>query len=202
MNEQQPHSRRVFLSGLAASGLIGVAASGFSNLALSQTPLAPTPACRDGDAPTLEQTEGPYFKRNSPERSALRDPGAAGTAITVIGLVVSRSCRPVARALVELWHADDAGAYDNVGMKFRGHQFTDANGQYRFATIVPGLYPGRTRHYHFKFQAANRPVLTTQSYFPGEARNQSDALFNTALVMRVATAPERTARFDVVLDIA
>jgi hypothetical protein len=32
----------------------------------AQAPLAPTPTCRDGDEPTLRQTEGPFFKPSSP----------------------------------------------------------------------------------------------------------------------------------------
>ncbi|MEL6130556.1 MAG: dioxygenase, partial [Cyanobacteria bacterium J06628_4] len=51
---------------------------------------------------------------------------------------------------------------------------------------VPGIYPGRTRHFHIKVQAANQPVLTTQLYFPEEsATNQNDFLFNPALLMSV-----------------
>lgn len=204
MDERASQSRRGFLTGLAASGVAGASALGLPRLGYAQAPLAPTPACGDADGPTVEQTEGPYFKRNSPERASLREAGFAGTALVLTGTVASRSCRPLGRVLVELWHCDDAGNYDNVGMRGRAHQFTDPAGQYRFATVVPGLYPGRTRHFHFKFQAANRGVLTTQSYFPGEARNAADQLFDRRLLMQVSGtgAAERQARFDVVLDIA
>jgi protocatechuate 3,4-dioxygenase beta subunit len=67
---------------------------------------------------------------------------------------------------------------------------------------MPGLYPGRTRHYHVKIQAANRPVLTTQLYFPDEPRNRRDYFFHDELVMKVATADDALrTRFDVVLAI-
>ena len=89
----------------------------------------------------------------------------------------------VERALVDFWQCDNAGNYDNVGYRLRGHQFTDASGRYRLETIVPGLYPGRTRHIHVKVQAPNRPVLTTQLYFPDEAGNRSDGIFNAELVI-------------------
>ena len=185
--------RRTLLKGLLAAG----AASTLWSPARGQ--LQPTPACDDGDEPTPEQTEGPFFSRNSPERSDLREPGMAGTPIALAGLVVSRSCRPVPGALVELWHADDSGEYDNEGFRLRGHQFTGADGGYRFETIVPGLYPGRTRHFHLKFQAPGESVLTTQFYFPGEPGNQRDRLFRPELVLSIAG---RVARYETVLDMA
>jgi protocatechuate 3,4-dioxygenase beta subunit len=191
-------TRRNFLV-TAAAGATGLIAAGD---ALAQQNPPPTPACDDGDAPTVRQTEGPYFKPRSPERSTLREPGMAGRPIELSGVVLTRACRPVARALIDLWHADDKGDYDNAGFRLRGHVFTDAEGRYRFDTIMPGVYPGRTRHFHVKVQAPNRPVLTTQFYFPNEAGNQRDGLFRRELLMKIASAADGlTARFDVVLDI-
>ena len=88
-------------------------------------------------------------------------------------------------ALLDFWQADDAGAYDNAGYRLRGHQFADDQGRYSLETIVPGLYPGRTRHIHVKVQAPNQPMLTTQLYFPGEPSNDRDSIFNSALLMDV-----------------
>lgn len=116
-----------------------------------------------------------------------------------MGFVLTRSCGPVAGALVELWHADDAGEYDNVGYRLRGHQFTGADGRYAFETILPGLYPGRTRHFHLKFQAPGERVLTTQFYFPGERDNARDRIFDPALLLQIEGD---LARYDVVLDLA
>ncbi|MFI9407048.1 dioxygenase [Nocardia sp. NPDC052316] len=163
--------------------------------------LEPTPACHDGDAPTISQTEGPYFKPNSPLRSDLVIPGSPGTRLTVSGYVFTRSCRPVAQALLDFWQADNAGAYDNAGYKWRGHQFTDANGQFKLSTIVPGLYPGRTRHIHVKVQAPNQRILTTQLYFPNEPRNNTDSIFDRRLLMTVRTVPTgREATYDFILN--
>jgi protocatechuate 3,4-dioxygenase beta subunit len=107
----------------------------------------------------------------------------------------------VAGALIDLWHADEHGEYDNAGFRYRGHLFTDAEGRYRFRTILPALYPGRTRHYHVKVQAPEQALLTTQLYFPDEPANRRDVLFSRDLVMRVAEAPEGLkARFDFVLN--
>jgi len=189
--------RRLVLMGMAAAGLVGLVRSS-SSLVLARS-LEATPACDDGDEPTPAQTEGPYFTRNSPERSDLREPGMRGTPIVLTGLVLSRSCAPISGALVELWHANDVGEYDNEGFRLRGHQFTDENGVYRFATFVPGLYPGRTRHFHAKFQAPGKSVLTTQFYFPNEPGNESDRLFNPALLLTIDNGSEVNARFDVLL---
>jgi protocatechuate 3,4-dioxygenase beta subunit len=191
-----PLSRRRVIATTACAGLLLPA-----RLAPAQD-LTPTPDCHDGDAPTPREIEGPYFKTNSPLRSNLREPGMAGRPVDLSGVVLTRACRPVADALVELWHADDTGVYDNVGFRLRGHVSTDAGGRYAFRTIFPGLYPGRTRHYHVKVQAPNRPVLTTQLYFPDEPRNRRDEFFHDELVMKVAAADDALrARFDVVLAI-
>jgi protocatechuate 3,4-dioxygenase beta subunit len=189
-------SRRQILASGAAAGLVLAADD-----ALSQPLLAPTPACHDGDVPTRPEIEGPFFKPASPLRSDLREPGLTGRPVELAGFVLTRSCRPVAGALVDLWHADDQGDYDNKGFRLRGHQFADAKGRYAFKTILPGLYPGRTRHFHVKIQAAaESPVLTTQLYFPDEPRNREDDFFHPELVMQVAPSDDALrARFDVVL---
>jgi protocatechuate 3,4-dioxygenase beta subunit len=165
--------------------------------------LPPTPECHDGDEPTLRQTEGPFFKPRSPERANLREPGLGGHPIELSGRVLTRSCRPVPGAMIDLWHADAAGEYDTKGFRLRGHQFTDAQGRYAFSTIVPGVYVPRTRHFHLKVQAPGRPVLTTQLYFPGEPGNEKDRLFRRELLMHVAGSSENVAAsFDFVLDLA
>ena len=162
---------------------------------------APTPQCNDGDEATARQTEGPYFKPSSPQRADLVEPEARARLVEVNGQVLTRSCRPVERALLDLWHADERGEYDNAGFRYRGHVFTDGEGRYQFRTIMPALYAGRTRHYHVKVQAPERPVLTTQLYFPDEPANRRDGLFRSDLVMLMAEGPNGlAARFDFILD--
>jgi protocatechuate 3,4-dioxygenase beta subunit len=164
--------------------------------------LEATPACGRGKV-TPEQTAGPFFKPASPERASLIEPDTAGEHFVLEGLVLSTRCAPIANALVELWHADADGHYDNEGFRLRGHQYADAEGRYSFETIVPGTYGPRTRHYHVKVQAPGRPVLTTQVYFPGEARNASDFLFHPDLLMAVSQVEEvMHGRFDFVLDLS
>jgi len=96
---------------------------------------------------------------------------------------LNTNCQPIARALVDFWQCDGAGDYDNVGYRLRGHQFTDGQGRYQLTTIIPGIYTGRTRHIHVKVQAPNRPVLTTQLYFPNEPGNARDGIFNASLII-------------------
>ncbi len=184
---------------LAASAL---AVTGFAlDDAYAQQQLPPTPQCRDGDEPTVRQTEGPYFKPSSPQRADLVEPNSKARLLELSGQILTRTCRPVSRALVDLWHADERGDYDNAGFRYRGHLFADDEGRYRFRTIVPALYPGRTRHYHVKVQAPQQSVLTTQLYFPDEPANRRDGLFRRELLMRMAEAGDAlSARFDFVLD--
>ena len=199
MNEVLEPTRRRFLLNT------GILAAGWelscTDAVLTQE-LAPTPACRDGDEPTVHQTEGPFFKPRSPERSELREPGARGRQFELSGFVLTKSCRPLRGAVVDLWHADDKGEYDNIGFRYRGHVITGPDGAFRFLTIVPAVYSGRTRHYHVKVQAPGSPLLTTQLYFPNEPANLRDGLFQRQLLMRVADAGDDLAgRFDFVLNI-
>jgi protocatechuate 3,4-dioxygenase beta subunit len=135
--------------------------------------------------PTERQTEGPFFKPQSPERNSLVE-GKAG-ALLLGGRVLGPDCKPVAHALLDFWHADERGQYDNQGFHFRGHQFTDSDGRYRLETIIPAEYPGRARHIHVKVQRPGGRILTTQLYFPNNPGNQYDDIFRPELVMQMAT---------------
>jgi protocatechuate 3,4-dioxygenase beta subunit len=175
--------------------------AGCSSPAVRANQLPLTLACDDGDDnPTQAQTEGPFFTPNSPERVSLIESGLRGARLQLTGRVLTVGCVPVAGALLDFWHADDAGEYDLRGYRLRGHQFTDAQGSFSLETIVPGLYPGRTRHVHVKVQARNGPVLTTQLYFPGEAANRRDGIYSDELLMRVnGGADGQQGRFNFVV---
>ncbi|MFE6287635.1 carbohydrate-binding protein [Streptomyces sp. NPDC057877] len=198
--------KTVLRAALAATAAVPAALMGAPALARTLAPgdAAPplTPACDDGDDPTPPQMEGPYFKPGSPRRGSLLEAGMPGTRLTVSGYVFGLACRPVAGALLDFWQADANGAYDNTGFRLRGHQFTGADGAFVLTTIVPGLYPGRTRHLHVKVQAPNRPVLTTQLYFPNEPRNNTDSIFDPRLLMTVRDGGGgREGAFDFVLNV-
>jgi protocatechuate 3,4-dioxygenase beta subunit len=195
-----PTRRALLRAGGLGAGVFAAGSVFAIDGSVAQAPLAATPACHDGDEATLAQTEGPFFKPSSPERIELLEEGMAGQPIELVGLVLTRACKPVPGALLEFWQADDKGRYDNSGFRLRGHQFCDAEGRYRLRTVVPGLYPGRTRHIHVKVQPRGGRMLTTQLYFPGEAQNRSDGLFRKELLVRTAkNAGSLAGRFDFVL---
>lgn len=87
---------------------------------------------------------------------------------------------------------------------------TAADGAYRFKTILPGLYPGRTRHLHFKVIAPGFRDLTTQMYFADEPDNARDGLLRrvpevqrSSVVVPFAAVPDepdaQIGTFDIVL---
>lgn len=158
------------------------------------------PAAACTGVPTPAQTEGPYYKAGEPARTSLVDANVKGTQLVLTGYVLTQNCQAVANAVVEFWQADDAGQYDNQGYNLRGSQVTDAVGHYTLETIVPGIYPGRTRHIHVKVQAPGQPVFTTQLYFPDEAGNARDGIFRPEAVMNVKKdAKGETATFNFIL---
>ena len=197
MTEHELTRRRLLAIGLAIPPLAALAGTDLFAGEL----LAATPAIADDDDPTPAQTEGPYFTPNSPLRRSIVPAGAGGVRLTLTGRVLTTAGKPVARALIDFWQADAGGAYDNSGYRFRGHQLTDAKGRYALTTVVPGLYPGRTKHIHVKVQPRGGSILTTQLYFPGVARNRSDSIFQSALLVRNwrKVGARRAARFDFVL---
>ena len=197
-------TRRQAVGRWLAATSVGITASVLWTPDPAQAQLLPeTPSCGTDNAPTISQTEGPYYTPRTPEKRDFRR-DAQGEAITLIGFVTDRRCQPVANALVDLWHADAHGAYDNKGYKLRGHQTTDARGRYVFETVVPGLYPGRTRHFHVKIAAPGQRVLTTQLYFPDDVRaNSLDVIFDRRLLMRVDnTSDGKIGRYDFVVGLS
>ena len=200
--------RRLLASGLGVAAAGTLLAASFATGVFAQTVPAPitvvSPAQTTSTSPstttvgdttalqslTVAETEGPYFKANSPEATSLLQDGMQGTVLTITGQVLAPDGTPVANALLDFWQANASGSYDNSGYTLRGHQYTDANGYYTLTTVEPGLYPGRTEHIHVKVQAPNGPVLTTQLFFPGVAQNSRDSIFDPSLVLNTQTNPD------------
>ena len=161
----------------------------------------PTPAC-DDDAPTPSQTAGPFYTPDSPAKANFRADDPAGGAVNLRVAVLDTRCRPVAGAVVDLWHADTGGRYDKEGFRLRGHQRAGADGAVRFETVRPGNYGGRTRHFHVRiFSSQGDRLLTTQLYFPDEPGNAKDWLFKRELLLEVAHVDRALdARFGVVVE--
>ena len=179
---------------------------------------------------TPEQTEGPYYPTSLPldtDNDLLvinnNITPAVGQVTYLSGRILSPGGEPVRNAFVEIWHADNSGAYihpASTGYASRdlnfqgfGRFLTGSTGEYVFRTIKPGLYTGRTRHIHFKVKVSGRPDLTSQLYFLGEAQNASDSVLggirdaqarNSVVVPFVAIGGSTTGalagRFDIVLS--
>ncbi|MCB9324478.1 MAG: T9SS type A sorting domain-containing protein [Lewinellaceae bacterium] len=123
--------------------------------------------------PTTEDIQGPFYSPNAPVRNKISPEGAVGTVLFLTGTIYYNDCEtPIPMANLDVWQADDGGAYDNVGYNFRGKFDTDPMGNYAMETVLPGKYLNgsafRPRHIHFKIAAAGGGTLTTQLYFEGD----------------------------------
>lgn len=180
--------------------------------------------------PTPRQMEGPFYPPTLPLDAdadlltvAGRSGQAQGTPTHVLGRVLDVDERPIAGARVEIWQCDAFGVYHHprspgiADPNFQGFGATlaDADGAFRFRTIRPVAYPGRTPHIHFAVLPPGGGRFTTQMYVAGEPQNDDDVLLS-----RVRDAAERarlivplvaaegleagalTGRFDIVLAAA
>ena len=171
--------------------------------------LPPTPACADGDdlEPTPSATAGPFYKPSTPERADLRETGVVGAPLLITGRVLTTDCRPLPGALLDVWSADGNGVYDNQGYRLRGHLYTGRDGTFRLQTVKPGSYGDsggrRTPHIHLRLQGRDTRLLTTQLFFPGEALNARDGLFQESLQVDLTRDGDLlVARFDFVLGVS
>jgi protocatechuate 3,4-dioxygenase beta subunit len=199
-------SRRRFLRAVAVAAAPVALVAGVQKLlgrGTEMVELEPTPAVGEQLELTPQETAGPFFQPNSPLKADFRESGLTGVPCRVSGFVLDRRGRPMSGVLLDFWHADGDGQYDLKAFRCRGHQFSNANGHYALETVVPGLYPGRTRHYHVRLQVAHGPSLCTQLYFPGEARNASDSLFRPDLLLKIQeTNSLHLGTFNFVLETA
>ncbi len=214
MSEAVDHGRRRILTGMAALAGIGGALRPSSAAAA----LLPTPA----------QTSGPFYPLTLPldsDNDLVRVAGqateAAGTVTHIAGHVLDHDGRPVRAARVEIWQCDANGRYhdprddnpapEDDGFQGYGQTLTAADGGYRFRTIKPVPYPGRTAHIHFKISGQGLDGLVTQMYVAGEPGNATDGVLNNIdvtarerVIVSFVPAPEiesnaLKAAFDIVL---
>ena len=159
-------SRRLFLGSLTLGAAALITPGAFAE------ELVRTPA----------QTEGPFYPDQLPldrdnDLVVIKDSltPAVGQITHLSGRVLDAKGEPVRGAVVEIWQVDNNGAYihsrdpsrRNRDVHFQGYgRFeTGSTGEYRFRTIKPVPYPGRTPHIHAKVLISNNEALTTQFYF-------------------------------------
>jgi catechol 1,2-dioxygenase len=157
-------NRKHFLKALGTVPLLGIPAKSIADgrLYFSGEP------CK-----TQKDAEGPFYKANAPMRALIE---TKGTPLVIEGKILTGpDCEtPVANAIVDVWHCDDAGEYDLQGFRCRAQIKTDRSGKYTFTTIYPPAYGGRPRHIHFKIRATGMKELTTQLYFQGDPNIKND----------------------------
>lgn len=143
---------------------------------------------------TPRATEGPYYPDHLPldqDNDLLQITGAEARALGVEasfgGRLLNADGKAIKGATIELWQADHNGCYiHSRGVQrgkerdplFQGYGKTETNakGEYRFRSIIPGLYTGRTRHWHVAVLQNGRRMLTTQLFIAGEPQNERDGI--------------------------
>lgn len=170
---------------------------------------------------TPAQTEGPFYPVVLPRDSdhdLLRNGALTypeGQSAWIEGSVSDLAGKPVAGAQVEIWQCDHAGHYhhpgdgDRADRRFQGfgRVTVGADGSYRFRTLRPVAYAGRTPHIHVKVKLGQRELLTTQLYVAGDPGNPRDFLWRSlgeadraALTVPFAPGSDGLqARFPIVL---
>ena len=166
--------------GCAASGadeddVLGGGAYGSGEDAITSKPGEPSLAeCRV----TSRDARGPYYEPGAPYRPLLiADEDEPGVRLSIGGRILGPDCRtPLRDYVVDVWQADAEGNYYRAGTtnyRLRGKIRADAEGRYRFETILPGRYGDaagiRPAHLHVTFWTpGGNPLVTTQLYFAGD----------------------------------
>ncbi|MFT4754961.1 MAG: protocatechuate 3,4-dioxygenase beta subunit [Salibacteraceae bacterium] len=126
--------------------------------------------------------QGPFYTANAPviSNNQFASITEAGTRLILSGRVQTLDCTSVIPdTVLDMWQANDAGAYDNSGFNLRGITSTNVQGFYTFETILPGKYLNgslyRPSHIHFKITPPGFPTIVTQLYFEGDTDIPADA---------------------------
>ena len=157
---------------------------------------------------TEDNIEGPFYREDAPFRGDLNATGTEGISLQISGQVLGPDCTPLAGAIVDIWHADPDGEYDNstADFDFRGRVEADAEGRYAYTTLLMGRYPNngtyRPRHIHYRVSAAGHRTLVTQLYFTGDEFIEGDPFVEKELITDLTGSDDSgyTGTFDIVLD--
>ena len=167
-------------------------------------------------SPTPPQSTGPFYPPPADRfadtdwdlvKVAGRVRAAGGEVMHLSGRVLGGDGAPIAGALIEIWQCDANGRYLHSGdvsltrardPDFQGYGVTrtDRGGRYRFRTILPVEYPGRTPHIHARIQRPDGSELITQIYLADHPLNQGDFLFRRLGGAAQAAASIPPARRD------
>lgn len=167
-----------------------------------------------GDCDTTNDILGPFYRPNAPVRSDLTYKGLFGTRIVLKGKVFKAGCiTPLQNALVEIWHCNTEGEYDNDTKEFRHRAslYTNDKGEYAFTTILPGKYLNnqlyRPSHIHYRVTEKDSKELISQIYFKGDPHIAKDpwASQDKAKLRILPISPEDlrgnlTIHFDIYLS--
>ena len=172
-------SRRQFLRNTSLAALsLGILPS----IAKATEPLKPNSPVLCNESTEDAYGQGPFYTANAPsiQNDMLANSNEVGTRLILSGQVFNLACSEVIpNTEIDIWHANDAGAYDDTGYNLRGKATTNPQGFYVFETIKPGLYLNganyRPSHFHFKITPPNFPTLITQLYFAGDPHISTDA---------------------------
>ena len=134
-----------------------------------------------GDCETTNDILGPFYRPNAPTKQDITCNDLEGQRVTLKGRVFGSDCTtPLKNSLVEIWHANTKGEYDNESEKFhqRAQWFTNSDGEYSFTTILPGKYKNgklyRPAHIHYRVSEENSKELISQIYFQGDPHIEKD----------------------------
>jgi protocatechuate 3,4-dioxygenase beta subunit len=171
MSESE-NNRRQFLKNTSLAAL----ALGLSTKSAHSESSAINNAAIVCDETTLDfYGEGPFYTTGPPTLvdGVLANSSEPGSRMIISGRVLNLDCSEyIPNAEIDIWHANDAGEYDNAGYNLRGKTFSNDLGFYVFETVKPGKYLNgsvfRPGHIHFKITASGHPTLTTQLYFEGD----------------------------------
>lgn len=196
------------------------------DVALAMTSVDVTARVPGGTRPNLE---GPFYRAVAPLREDgdlfAGDPPAGIPVLRLSGRVIDvASGAAIPDAIVDLWQADHDGHYDLDHLQLFGKVRTDAEGRYRVQTAIPkdysdhdhdpigelframGRHNRRSAHIHVKIWEADRCLLTTQLFIPGNPYLDSDyvegAVSDDLLIHMAPAANGANNQYEAVFDFA
>lgn len=167
-----------------------------------------------GENMTTTDILGPFYRPGAPMVSNLVKTGTKGEIVHFGGTIFDKNGKtPVKNAMVEIWHCNEDGVYDNTSddYVYRAAAKTSTDGKYHFRTIMPVPYNAgpdniRPAHFHMRISGTKQQDLVTQVYFKGDKYNETDSSaadprsLNRILPISTNAKNEKVVKFDIVLQ--